>query len=110
MEIHNKFLRTQGRGPRMRHLKKAVVISVISIFLLAGAIPAFCTPPTPAPTPVPATPRTVDEQRFVPETPQQRINKANDDALRYQQQVPPPGGEKKKEKSGGSTVPPRTAP
>jgi len=91
----------------MRHLKKAMVISVISIFLLSGAIPAFCQLHTPAPTPTPAPAPTptpspvgppVDGQRFVPETPQQKINKANEDALRYQQQVPPPGGFKDKKK------------
>jgi len=85
----------------MRLLKKAVVISVISIFLLSGTIPAFCqhtSTPTPTPTPTPTTPQ-VDGQRFDPVTPQQKINKANEDALRYQQQVPPPGGslDKKKE-------------
>jgi hypothetical protein len=86
----------------MRHFKKAVVISAISIFLLAGAIPAFSTDwstPTPTPTPTPKTPKGDNSninQRFIPETPQQRINKENEDALRYQQQVPPPGGFKEK--------------
>ena len=105
----------------MRHLKKAVVISVISIFLLSGTIPAFCQVSTPTstptttttttPTPITPKPKVVDEQRFVPETPQQRINKANEDALRYQQQVPPPGGamDKKKEKPARSAQP-ATAP
>ena len=98
----------------MRRFQKAVVISVISIFLLSGTIPAFCsqnestpTPvPTPTPTPTSVTPK-VDGQRFVPETPQQRINKANEDALRYQQQVPPPGGFKQKP---GKPAQPGTAP
>ena len=88
----------------MGYVKKAAVISVLSIFLLSGAIPAFCqwqtsTPapaPAPAPTPTPTPAPPVDGQRFVPETPQQKINKANEDALRYQEQVPPPGGFKKK--------------
>ena len=97
----------------MRHLKKAVVISVISIFLLSGAIPAFCSgwgTSTPTPTPTPITP-TVDGQRFVPETPQQRINKANEDALRYQQQVPPPGGSMDKQKgTPARPAQPATAP
>jgi len=92
----------------MRHFQKAMVISVISIFLLFGTIPAFCSPheSTPAPTPTPVTPP-VDGQRFVPETPQQKINKANEDALRYQQQVPPPGGFKQKP---GKPAQPGTAP
>lgn len=92
----------------MRHLKKAVVISVISIFLLSGTIPAFCQLTEPTHTHTPITP-TVDGQRFCPETPQQRINKANDDAVRYQQQVPPPGGNKKKAKPA-SPAPPPSAP
>jgi hypothetical protein len=103
MEIHNKNLSTKGRDKVMKPLKKAVVISAISIFLLSGTIPAFCSSggtPTPTPTPTPTTPRT-DEQRFVPETPQQKIDKANEDTLRYQQQVPPPGADKKKEKPAG---------
>jgi hypothetical protein len=94
----------------MRHLKKAVVISVTSIFLLSGTIPAFCGPISTL-TSTPITPK-VDEQRFVPETPQQRINKANEDALRYQQQVPPPGGamDKKKETPARPALPPPSAP
>ena len=82
----------------MKYVKKAVFISVISIFLLSGAIPAFCSQwhtPTPAPSQTPVTSK-VDGQRYQPETPQQKINKANEDALRYQQQVPPPGGLKDK--------------
>ena len=95
----------------MRHLKKAVVISLISIFLLSGTIPAFCQISTPTSPPITPKPKVVDEQRFVPETPQQRINKANEDALRYQQQVPPPGGsmDKKKEKPA-KPAQPATAP
>jgi hypothetical protein len=92
MEIHNKFLSTKWGNKVMGHVKKALVISVISIFLLYAAIPAFCQWHQHSPTPTPVAPRTTDEQRFVPETPQQKINKANEDALRYQQQVPPPGG------------------
>ena len=94
----------------MRLLKKAVVISVISIFFLSGTIPAFCSgggTSTPTPTPTPITPQ-VDGQRFQPETPQQRINKANEDALRYQQQVPPPGGSMDKKKANPAK--PATAP
>jgi hypothetical protein len=97
----------------MRYLKKVGVISVISIFILSGATPAFCSSwgtstPTATPTPTPTTPA-VDGQKFVPETPQQRINKANEDTLRYQQQVPPPGGavDKKKE---SPAKPPATSP
>jgi hypothetical protein len=110
MEIHNKNLTTKGRGQRMKALKKAVVTSVISIFLLSGTIPAFCSSSggTPTPTPTPTTPR-ADEQRFVPETPQQKIDKANEDTLRYQKQVPPPGTDKKNEKPAGPKQP-ATAP
>jgi hypothetical protein len=109
MEIHNNNIGTKRRGQRMKPLKKAVVTSVISIFLLSGTIPAFCSSGgTPIPTPTPTTPR-ADEQRFVPETPQQKIDKANEDTLRYQQQVPPPGADKKKEKPARSGQP-ATAP
>jgi hypothetical protein len=112
MGIHNKFLSKKGRGQRMKHFKKAVVISMISIFLLSGTIPAFCQHATPPPPPAPSPHRTVDEQRFVPETPQQGINKANEDTLRYQQQVPPQGGtmDKKKETPARPAQQPPSAP
>jgi hypothetical protein len=81
----------------MSKLQKTIVIGVISLLFSFATIPAFCTgePPAPAPVPLAPTPvkntNTVDQQRFVPETPQQRINKANDDALRFKQVIPPEG-------------------
>jgi hypothetical protein len=68
-------------GKIMAPLRKTIFILAISICLLFATIPAFGQEhPQPKPK--------VDDQRFVPETTPQSINKANEDAQRYQQVLP----------------------
>ena len=86
----------------MTPLRKTIFILVISICLLFATAPAFGQGHT-GPT------SQVDQQKFIPETPQQQINKTNEDAQRYQQEVPPPGGVTVKKKAKPvQPVPPST--
>jgi hypothetical protein len=78
-------------GKIMTPSRKIIFILVISICLLFATTPAFSQGHT-GPT------SQVNDQRFVPETPQQQINKANEDVQRYQQ-VPPPGESTTKKKA-----------
>jgi hypothetical protein len=89
-------------GNIMRPLRKTIVILAISICLLFATTPAFSQwHPQPK--------SQVDDQRFVPETPQQQIYKANEDAQRYQQ-VPPPGESTAKKKAKPAKPAPPSTP